>query len=182
MPFGIWNRKVRVTVDRQKQVDVGYARKRLEQGDLSLVTGIEGGVVLNDAFLLEPRTVHRTVGGMKGRIARGLYFYTPQPQSTEPVEELAEVDRGTMTINNDGVAFSGKTRRIGVGFGAVESIGHGRDWIAIHAKNSNRLHFGVGEDTITLKVQDRIYREPLSGTLLRLLVEGVMKASLERRH
>jgi hypothetical protein len=31
---------------------------------------------------------------------------------------------------------------------------------------------------VTIKVQDRIYKEPLSGTLLRLIVEAAMKASL----
>lgn len=183
MPFGIWNKRVQVTVDRQKQVDIGYARRRLEQGDLSFIAGTEHKVVLNDISLQEPKMAQRTLeGGIKGRIARRLYFYAPQSQSPEPVEELTEIDRGTMTINNEGIVFSGKIRRIGLGFGAIESIGHSRDAIAILAKNSQRLHFGVGEDIVHLKVQERMYNEPLSGTFLRLLVEAMMKISLERRH
>lgn len=179
MPFGLWNRKVQVTVDRQRQVDIGYATRRLEQGDLSFISGIDqdGPVFLNDILLLEPG-IARAEGGIKGRIARGLYFYVPQPQSPEPVEELAEVDRGTLTITNEGIAFAGKTRRIGVGFGAIESISHSRDGITIIAKTAHRLHFGSGGTAITIKVQDRTYRESLSGTLLRLVIEAVMKASL----
>jgi hypothetical protein len=183
MPFGIWNRKVQVTVDRQKQVDLGYAIRLLEKGDMSPVVGIEHDIVFNDISFLETRLVKRTVegGGIKGRIAKGLSFYVPEPQSPESIEELAEVNRGTMTINANGIVFAGKTRRTAVGFGAVESIGHTRDMITVLVKNSHRLYLGVGSNTVTLKAQDRMYREPLSGTLLRLLVEAAMKASLERR-
>jgi hypothetical protein len=183
MPFGIWNKRVQVTVDRQKQVDLGYAIRVLEKGDMSPLVGIEDDVVLNDIPLLEPRLVQRTVeGGIKGRIAKGLFFYVPEPQSPEPIEELVEVDRGIVTMNADGMLFAGKTRRIAVGFGAVESVGHTRDWITVLAKNSHRMYLGVGSNTVTLKVQDRMYRQPLSGTLMRLLVEAVMKVSLEGRH
>jgi hypothetical protein len=182
MPFGIWNRRVQATVDRQKQVDLGYAIRQLEKGDMSPLVGIEHDVVLNDIPLLEVTLTKKVVdGGIRGRITRGLYFYVPEPQSPEPVEELVEVDRGTMTVNADGILFAGKTRRIAVGFGAVESIGHTRDWITVLAKNSRRMYLGVGRNTVTLKVQDRMYKEPLSGTLMRLLVEAVMKVSLERR-
>jgi hypothetical protein len=185
MPFGMWNKKVQVTVDRQKQVDLGYAIRLLEQGDTSPMARIEHDVVFNDISFLEPRLAKRTVANaIRERIARGLYFYVPEPQSPELIEELDEVDRGTMTINADGIAFAGKTRRIAVGFGAVESIGHTREGITVLAKNSHRLYFGVlgRNNTVTFKVQDRVYEEPLSGTLLRLLVEALMKVSLEGRN
>lgn len=176
MPFGFWNKKARATVDRQKQVDIGYANRRLAEGDLSLIyrADKEGPFFLNDILLLEPGIARE--GGIKGKIARGLYFYVPQPQSAEP-EQLAEVDRGTLTITDEGIAFAGKTRRIGIGFGAIESISHGQNAITMIAKTAHRLHFGSG-GTITLKVQDRMYKEPLSGTVLRLIVEASMKASL----
>ena len=150
---------------------------------MSPLVGIEHDVVLNDIPLLEPKLVQRAVdGGIKDRIVRGLYFYVPEPQSPEPVEELVEADRGTMTINAEGILFASKTRRIAVGFGAVESIGHTRDWITVLAKNSHRVYLGAGKNTVTLKVQDRMYRELISGTLMRLLIEAIMKVSLERRH
>ena len=182
MRFGLWNRKVQATVDRQKQVDIGYAIRRMEQGDLSFISGIDhkGPVFLNDILLLEPG-VARAEGGIRGRIARGLYFYVPQPQSAEPDEELVEVDKGTLTLTDEGIAFAGKTRRIGVGFAAIESISHGQNAITIAAKTAHRLHFGSGGNEVTLKVQDRTYKEPLSGTLLRLIVEAAMKASLGGR-
>lgn len=178
MPFG-WNKKVQVTVDRQRQVDMGYATRRLEQGDLSLIGVDRGGPVFLDGIaLLEPRIARAVEGGLRGRIARGLYFYVPQPQTTEPAEELVEVDRGTLTIADEGIAFAGKTRRIGVGFGAIESMSHSQKGMTIVAKTMHRMHFGSGGTVVTFKVQDRIYKEQLSGTLLRLLVEAVMKASL----
>lgn len=165
-------------------MDIGYATRRLEQGDLTPIADIEHGrpIFLNDVSLLEPRLTQRTLGsGIKGRMAKDLYFYVPQQQSPKPAEQLEEVDRGTLTVAANGIAFAGQSRRVGVGFHAIESIGHTRDGITIIAKNLHRLHFGGGGAVVALKVQDRMYREPLSGTLLRLLVEAVIKASLERR-
>lgn len=179
MPFGLWNKRVQVTVDRQRQVDLGYAVRRIEQGDLSFIGIGQGDSIFLDGITLLERGVARPVeGGIRDRIVRGLYFYIPQPQTPEPVEELAEVDRGTLTIADEGIAFAGKSRRIGIGFGAIESISHTLSGITIMAKTTHKMHFGSGGGAVTLKVQERTYREPLSGTLLRLIVEAAMKASL----
>src|SRR5688572_23261649 len=131
MPFGLWNsKKVQPTVDRQRQVDMGYAARRLEQGDLSFI-GVGRGepVFIDGVALLELGVARAVEGGLRGRIARGLYFYVPQPQAAEPAEEMAEADRGTITISSEGIAFAGKTRRIGVGFGAIEYISHNQNGI-----------------------------------------------------
>lgn len=184
MPFGFRHNRVQVTVDRQRQVDIGYALRRLEEGDLAPVLGIERGgpIFLNDVSFLEPRMVQKKVeGGLKGRASKGLSFHVPQGHSAEAVEQLAEVDRGTMTLNADGMAFAGRSKRVGVRFDAIKSINHSPHSITIIAKNLQRLHFGGSRAVVALKVQDRMYREHLSGTLLRLLVEAVMKASLEWR-
>ena len=181
MPFGLWKKKAQVTVDRQRQVDIGYAIRQLEQGDMSLVEGVDPesfALSLDNISLLEPGLAQAVPGGIKGRIARGLYFYVAQPQS-EP-EDLTEVDRGTMAIAADGISFAGRTRHIGIGFGAIESMGHNQDGIAIAAR-AMRLHFGAGASAISLKVQDREYSQPLSGRLLRLLVEAMIKKSLDGR-
>jgi hypothetical protein len=184
MPFSLRNNKVQVTVDRQRQVDVGYAIRRLEQGDLALVVGVEHGgpIFLNDVSFLEPRMAQKKVeGGLKGRTSKGVHFYVPQGQSPGSAEQLAEVDRGTMTLNAEGIAFAGRSKRVGVRFGAIESINHSRSSITIIAKNLQRLHFGGSRAVVAMKVQDRMYKEPLSGSLLRLLIEAAMKASLEWR-
>jgi hypothetical protein len=114
MRFGLRGKKVQATVDRQRQVDIGYATKRLEQGDLSLVAGLVDRSItltLRNISLMEPRLAHRAVeGGIRGRIARGLYyFYVPQQQSPEPMQELVEVDRGTITIAVEGQGFAYET-------------------------------------------------------------------------
>jgi hypothetical protein len=160
MPFGLWNRKVEATVDRQRQVDIGYAVRRLEQDDLSLFAGdvgVDVAITLRNISLMEPRAAHRAVegGGIKGKIAKGLYFYVPQ-QAAEPAEELAEVDRGTITITIEGLSFTGKSRHIGVGFGAIESMGHTVNDMSIVAKNGSvKLHFeGADRVVIALRVHD----------------------------
>jgi len=163
-------------------VDVGYAVRRLEQGDLTLFAGNVSrdiAITLHNISLMEPRSGHKTIeGGIKGRIARGLYFYVPQ--AAEPTEELAEVDRGEIMITIEGLVFAGKSRHIGVGFGAVESIGHTANGMSIVAKDGSvKLHFeGADRVVIPLKVHDRSYSQPLSGKTMRLLVEAVIKISL----
>ena len=179
MPFGLWKKKAQATVDRQRQVDLGYAARLLEQGDMSLVAGMDPesfSLPLEGVSLLEPKVAQATLGGIKGRIARGIYFYVAQPQSPEPVSEMIEADRGTMTIGAGGISFAGKTRHIGIGFAAIESIGHNDAGITVIAKNQ-KLHFGAGAAFVSLKIHDREYGLPLSGRMLRLLVEAMIKRS-----
>jgi hypothetical protein len=130
MPFGLGRRKAQPTVDRQRQVDLGYVASQLAEGDLSLVAGCstDSSVVLtlHNISLVEPH-VARADGGIREKIARGLYFYVTQPQVAGPVEELVELDRGTVTITIEGITFAGKSRHIGVGFGAIESISHSQN-------------------------------------------------------
>jgi hypothetical protein len=179
MPF--WKKKAQATVDRQRQVDLGYVTRQLGEGDLSHIEGcaLDSSIALtlHNISLVEPRAAHAEAG-IKEKIAKGLYFYVAQ-QAAEPVEELAEVDRGSVTITVDGVVFAGSTRHIGIGFGAVESISHSQNGIAIVTRNgSQRICFeGADRVVIMLKVHEREYRQALSGKLLRLLLEAVIKIS-----
>ncbi len=187
MPFGLWRKKVQATVDRQRQVDIGYAIRQLEQGNLSFIVGcnFDSSVVLtlDNISLMKPQLVQATTDGIKEKIAKGLYFYVAQTQSTEPVEVLAEVDRGMMTITVEGIVFAGRFRHIGLGFGAIESIGYDNKGITVATRNSaQKLYFeGADRAVIPLKVQDRMYSEPLSGKLMRLLVEAVIMISFDER-
>jgi hypothetical protein len=179
MPF--WKKKAEATVDRQRQVDLGYVVRRLGEGDLSFIEGcnLDSSIslTLHNISLVEPRAAHPEAG-IKEKIAKGLYFYVSQ-QAAEPVLELAEVDRGALTITVDGIVFAGSTRHIGIGFGAVESISHSQNGIAIVTRNnSQKICFeGADREVIMLKVHEREYRQALSGKLLRLLVEAAIKIS-----
>jgi hypothetical protein len=185
MPFGLGRRKAQPTVDRQRQVDLGYVASRLAEGDLSLVAGCSTDssvtLTLHNISLVESRVARADGGGIREKIARGLYFYVTQPQSAEPVEELVELDRGTVTITIEGIAFAGKSRHIGVGFGAIESISHSQNGMAISTRNgAQRIHFeGADRVIIPLKVHDREYSQHLSGKLMRLLLEAVIKISFD---
>lgn len=184
MPFGLGRRKAQSTVDRQRQVDLWYVTRQLAEGDLSLISGCSAdgsiALTLHNISLVEPRAA-RVEGGIREKIARGLYFYVAQQQAAEPVEELVELDRGTMTITVDGVAFAGKSRHIGIGFGAIESISHSQNGMSIATRNgAQRIRFeGANRVIIPLKVHDREYSQPLSGKLMRLLLEAVIKISFE---
>ena len=178
MPF--WKKKAAATVDRQRQVDLSYVIRRLGEGDLSFieVCNLDSSIslTLHNISLVEPRAAHPEAG-IKEKIARGLYFYVSQ-QTAEPVQEL-EVDRGALTITVDGIVFAGSTRHIGIGFGAIESISHSQNGIAIVARNSlQKICFeGADREVIVLKVHEREYKQALSGKLLRLVVEAVIKIS-----
>lgn len=160
--------------------------RQLAEGDLSLVAGCSAdssiALTLHNISLVELRAA-RVEGGIKEKIARGLYFYVAQQQTAEPVEELVELDRGIMTITVDGITFAGKFRHIGVGFGAIESISHSQNGMSITTRSgAQSIRFeGADRVIIPLKVHDREYSHPLSGKLMRLLLEAVIKISFEGR-
>ncbi len=188
MPFGLKKKKAQVTVDRQRQVDICYATRKLEQGDLSFIAGSDPDrpIILSfqNISLAEPKLIQRTSdGGIKNKISKGLYFYVGQTQEPEPTEELVQIDIGTMTITPQGIAFAGKSKRISVNFDDIDSIGHTNNGITISARSQlQRLRFeGVDRVIVPLKVQDRTYRQALSGRHMRLLIEAAMKTSLDRR-
>jgi hypothetical protein len=188
MPFGLRKKKAQVTVDRQRQVDICYATRQLEQGNLSLVavSDPDKPIVLSfqNMSLAEPRLAQGTFeGGIKEKIAKGLYFYVGQAQDPGLVEELVQLDVGTMTITSDGIAFVGKSKHISVDFGDIDSMGHTNNGITISARTHlQRLRFeGADKVVVPLKVQDRMYNQRLSGSLMRILLEAVMKTSLDRR-
>jgi hypothetical protein len=188
MPFGLRKKKAQVTVDRQRQVDICYATRQLEQGNLSFVavSNPERPIVLSfqNISLAEPRLAQKTLeGGIKERIAKGLYFYVGQAQDSEPAEELEQLDIGTMTITSNGIAFVGNSKHINMDFGDIDSMGHTQNGITISARTHlQKLHFeGADKVVVPLKVQDRMYSQRLSGRLMRILLEAVMKTSLDRR-
>ena len=182
MPFGLWKKKAAPTVDRQRQVDLSYAKMRLKQGDLSFVEGCSPDrpmISLHNISLMEPRSSHTLEGGIKCRIARGLYFSTTQSQ-VEPVDELTEIDRGKMTITTRGLVFDGKSHQVELDLGVIESIGHTQNGMTIDIDGGRqKLHFeGANRVMIHLKVQERLYSQSLDGKLMRLLVEAAIRISL----
>ncbi|HEV8405467.1 MAG TPA: hypothetical protein VGQ13_06130 [Nitrososphaera sp.] len=188
MPFGLRKKKAQVTVDRQRQVDICYATRQLEQGNLSsvAVSDPDKPIVLSfqNISLAEPRLAQGTLeGGIKEKIAKGLYFYVGQAQDPGLVEELVQLDVGTMTITSDGIAFVGRSKHISIDFGDIDSMGHTNNGITISARTHlQRLRFeGADKVVVPLKVQDRMYNQRLSGRLMRILLEAVMNTSLDRR-
>jgi len=187
MPFGLKKKKAQVTVDRQRQVDVCYATRQMEQGNLSFVVGYDPSRPIIFSFqnvsLVEAKLIPGTSeGGIKNKISKGLYFYVGQTQEQAPTEELVELDIGIMTITQYGIAFAGRTKHINVNFDDIDSIDHMNNGITISARSQlQKLRFeGAERVVIPLKVQDRTYMQTLSGRLMRLLIEAAMNASLDR--
>jgi hypothetical protein len=188
MPFGLRKKKAQVTVDRQRQVDVCYAIKQIGMGNLSFIEGHDPAKPIILSFqnmsLTEPRLIQGTAeSSIKNKISKGLYFYVGQAQEPSPTEELVQIDNGTTTIAPYGIIFAGKSKRISVNFDDIDTIGHTNNGITISSRSQlERLRLeGADRTTVPLKVQDRTYRQTLSGKLMRILIEAAMKTSLERR-
>ena len=188
MPFGLKKKKAQVTVDRQRQVDIGYAIKQIETGDLSFIEGYDPSrpIILSfqNMLLSESRLMQGTAeSGIKNKISKGLYFYVGQAQEPETRQEIVKIDVGNMTISSYGVSFAGKSKHISINFDDIDSIGHTNTGITISSRSQlERLRLeGADKATVSLKVQDRTYRQALSGKLMRILIEAAMKTSLERR-
>jgi hypothetical protein len=87
-----------------------------------------------------------------------------------------------MLVSGRGIVFASQ-EDIRIDFDDIEAVDHTHNGIAITARNpARRLYFeGADRTVVLLKVQDRAYDEPLSGRVLRLTTEAIMKISLENR-
>ena len=81
-----------------------------------------------------------------------------------------------MTIAGDGIAFTGQTEKINTSFDNIEATDYVQNKIMIATKTpAQRLFFdGVERTTVPLKVQDRVYRQPLSGKVVQLVIKAMM--------
>jgi len=140
-----------------------------------LKRGEELKAVLPNITLLEPRKI--TTGGYGGpsiRVAKGMYIRLGGFRA-QSHEEVKEIDKGVLTLTSRRLIFSGSKRAYEISLRKILSVEPYSDGIAIRRSGKQKTEYFVGTDKVMLDIQvgERRYREPLSGIVLKLLIEGL---------
>lgn len=178
----------------QKAMDMEQWMTELKEGNLSInlpkhrdvaiITkkGEEVKLVLPDISLLEPRAVRvstGTYGGPSFRVAKGVYFRVGGFRAqSESHEEIRTIDKGTLSLTNKRLVFSGSKRTSVVDLKKIVSIEPYSDGISIKRSNKQKIEYFIGKMDIielTITIDDREYVEPFSGLMLKYFTEGLLK-------
>lgn len=173
--------------DKQKEADMELWMTRLKNGNIRI--NIEGNspiilkkneelqLTLSNVSFMEPRSIR--TGGYKGtsiKVAKGLYFRVGGVQS-ESHEELRNIDKGSLTITNKRIVFSGSKKTINIDLKKIITVEPYSDGIALRLENKEKTQYftWVNKPELTIGVNNRIYKEPLTGLVLMYLIEGLTK-------
>jgi hypothetical protein len=171
----------------QRQRDIDCWIDQIKQGNISIEITGESPVILKkkeklelvlpNIFLFEPRAVKRGVyGGPSFRIAKGVYFRLGGLQA-ESHEELREIDQGIITLTNKRFVFSGLKRTLNVSLKDIVSVEPYEDGIGLRRAGKERVEYfkGLSQVEFTIVVQNRRYKELLSGLILVYIIQGLIK-------
>lgn len=136
---------------------------------------------LSDVALWEPRAVRQTKGAYGGptfRIAKGVSFKVGSFQShSESHEELRTIDQGILTLTNKRLVFTGTKRTTNIDLRKIISIEPYKDGIASQRENKQKTEYfiGVNRTSLNITVNGRKYVIPVSGVVLKCIIEGLIK-------
>ncbi len=130
-----------------------------------------------DVTLSEPRSVRDTTGTYGGptiRIAKGISWRMGGFKAkSESHEELRTIDKGTLTITNKRLIFTGAIKNSNTDIKKILSIEPYQDGIAINKDGKQRPEYFTRVDNhmITVSIQNRTYEIPMDGIMLKMLIE-----------
>ncbi len=136
---------------------------------------------LSDVALWEPRAVRQTRGAYGGptfRVAKGVSFKVGSFQSrSESHEELKTIDQGMLTLTNKRLVFTGTKRTTNIDLRKLISIEPYKDGIASQRENKQKTEYfiGINRTNLNITVSGRGYTIPVSGIVLKCIVEGLIK-------
>jgi hypothetical protein len=179
---------------KQRELDMGRWVVLLKEGQVNMQVlgdsspillgpGEKLQIVLSNIALWEPRSVRRSTGGYGGpsiRIMKGVYLRVGTFNARgESHEELRAIDQGIFTLTNKRIVFSGSTRTVDISLNKIISIEPYIDGIAVRTSNRQKTQYFVGispgKVTIELTIENRKYKESLTGLMLKYLIEGLAK-------
>ena len=131
-------------------------------------------LVLADIVLQESRSVSTGVyGGPSLRIAKGVSLRLGGFRA-QSHEELKAIDQGVVVLTNKRLIFSGSLRSVDVTLSRLTSVEPYRDAIAIGRVGKQKTEYFVGldEHTYSFTVDGRHRTVPLSGSIVKSLIEG----------
>jgi hypothetical protein len=186
----------RIIDDEQRKTDIEQYMTDLREGKVSVKFRIEGGsssvilkdkeellIMLPNIALREARSVRDTSGGYAGpsfRIAKGVSFRVGAfGAQSESHDELKQVDRGTLTLTNKRLIFTGEKRSSEINLSKIISIEPYSDGIALKTSGRSKVQYFVGIDlnqiSTTVTINERSYSEPFTGLMLKYIIEGIIK-------
>ena len=138
-------------------------------------------LVLHNVTLKEPRSIRTSVGGYGGptiRIAKGFSLRLGGvSHRSMSHEEIQDIDRGTLTITNKRLIFSGSMKLINYNLNKILSITDYKDAIGIQRDNKQKTEYFANLDNIilTYQVDDQSGKTPFYGFLLKAAILGQME-------
>ena len=141
----------------------------------------EAVLVLPNITFKEPRAVRTSVGGYGGptiRIAKGISFKLGGASSRSVShEEIKAIDKGTLTITNKRLIFTGPMKTLNYNLSKILSITDFKDGIAIQRDNKQKTEYftDCDETVLNYKVNDQFKSTPFYGSLLKAVIMGQLK-------
>lgn len=141
----------------------------------------EAVLVLPNITFKEPHAVRTSVGGYAGptiRIAKGISFRLGGGTSRSVShDEIKTIDKGTLTITNKRLIFTGSMKTLNYNLSKILSITDFKDGIGIQRDNKQKTEYFIDCDKTVLnyKVNDQFKSTPFYGTLLKAVIMGQLE-------
>jgi hypothetical protein len=133
-------------------------------------------VVLPNITFKEPRAVRTSVGGYGGptiRIAKGISFKLGGASSRSVShDEIKAIDKGTLTITNKRLIFTGTMKTLNYNLSKIISINEFKDGIAIQRDNKQKIEYftGSNETILNYKINGQLNSTPFYGVILKAVI------------
>ncbi|HEC91449.1 MAG TPA: zinc-ribbon domain-containing protein [Candidatus Atribacteria bacterium] len=172
---------------KQKEADIVVWMEKLREGEVPFHFGGKSPIILKknerlqmalpNVSLIEPRAVRTGgYGGGSFRVTKGVSLRTGRFQM-ESHDELKTIDQGTFVLTDERVVFSGTKRTVNIDLKKILSIEPYSNGIGLRRTGKSRTEYftGVEQHNVSFSIDGRHYKEPLSGSILMCLIEGLMK-------
>lgn len=141
-----------------------------------LKRGEEPVVVLPNISLKEPHSVRTSYGGYGGptiRVMKGVSFRLggASHRSTSH-DEIKTIDRGTLTITNKRLIFTGSMKTLNYNLSKILSITEFKDAIGIQKENKQKIEYYANCDNLKLdfEINGQTKTTPFYGCLLKAAI------------
>ena len=173
--------------ETQEQADMEKFLSILKEGNSPLMTSnVTGNVLLKPdekvyasilTNLFEPRSVR--VGGAQGfsipvPILKGIYYHLGGFKA-ESHEEIRPIDSGVLTITNQRLVFTGKTKSLDIGLDKIISIEPFTDAIVLGRSDAQEQEYfrNIDSNKMAITFEGRKYEKPVDGAMLMALIQGL---------
>ena len=146
-----------------------------------LKRGEEPIVVLPNLILREPQSVRTSYGSYGGptvRLMKGVSFRLGgASHRSSSHDEIKIIDKGTLTITNKRLIFTGSMKTLNYNLSKILSITDFKDGIAIQRDNKQKTEYftDCDETVLNYKVNDQFKSTPFYGTLLKAVIMGQLE-------